>query len=59
MLQDTLSDVDWDMLEESSGDDVSLFTEEVTDFTAKLIDDIVPAVTVKLFSNQKPWVDRL
>lgn len=48
MLQDVLSDVDWDMFQESSVDDVSLFTEEVTDFIAKLIDDIVPMATMKV-----------
>ncbi|KAG7479853.1 hypothetical protein JOB18_036728 [Solea senegalensis] len=44
--------MDWDMFQKSSGDDVSLLTEVVMDFIAKLIDDIVPMVTVKVFQTR-------
>lgn len=39
-----------------SSDDVSVFTEVVTCFISKLIDDIICVVTVKVFLNQKPSV---
>lgn len=56
-LQDALSDVDWDMFRESSCD-VDEFTEVVTCFLGKLLEDTIPMVTVKVFPNQKPWVDK-
>ena len=56
MLQDALSDVDWEMFQTSSSD-VSEFTETVVDFITTLADNIVPTRTVKIFPNQKPWVD--
>ncbi|KAK1784286.1 hypothetical protein P4O66_003702 [Electrophorus voltai] len=39
-------------------DDVSEFTEAVVGFIGKLVDDTIPRITIKKFSNQKPWVDR-
>ncbi|KAK1802517.1 hypothetical protein P4O66_021800 [Electrophorus voltai] len=56
-LQDALDDADWDMFQRST-DDVSEFTEAVVGFIGKLVDDTIPRITIKKFSNQKPWVDR-
>ncbi|KAK1791055.1 hypothetical protein P4O66_002099 [Electrophorus voltai] len=56
-LQDALDDADWDMFQ-CSTDDVSEFTEAVVGFIGKLVDDMIPRITIKKFSNQKPWVDR-
>ncbi|KAK1785735.1 hypothetical protein P4O66_019071 [Electrophorus voltai] len=56
-LQDALDDADWDMFRRST-DDVSEFTEAVVGFIGKLVDDTIPRITIKKFSNQKPWVDR-
>ncbi|KAK1806255.1 hypothetical protein P4O66_000131 [Electrophorus voltai] len=56
-LQDALDDTDWDMFRRST-DDVSEFTEAVVGFIGKLVDDTIPRITIKKFSNQKPWVDR-
>ncbi|KAK1805677.1 hypothetical protein P4O66_019239 [Electrophorus voltai] len=56
-LQDALDDEDWDMFRRST-DDVSEFTEAVVGFIGKLVDDTIPRITIKKFSNQKPWVDR-
>lgn len=39
-----------------SSDDVNMFTEVVTSFISKLIDDIIPVGTVKVFPNQEPLV---
>lgn len=36
-----------------SSNDVNVFTEVVTCFISKLIDDIIPAETVKVIPNQK------
>ncbi|KAK1803647.1 hypothetical protein P4O66_020754, partial [Electrophorus voltai] len=56
-LQDALDDAAWDMFRRST-DDVSEFTEAVVGFIEKLVDDTIPRITIKKFSNQKPWVDR-
>ncbi len=46
MLQASLDNVDWDMFRASSAD-VSEFMDVATE-----------TVTIRTFSNQKPWVDR-
>ncbi|KAK1806971.1 hypothetical protein P4O66_005464, partial [Electrophorus voltai] len=56
-LQDALDDADWDVFRRST-DDVSEFTEAVVGFIGKLVDDTIPRITIKKFSNQKPWLDR-
>ncbi|KAK7886937.1 hypothetical protein WMY93_026558 [Mugilogobius chulae] len=43
---------------QSSADDIHEFTDVVISFVYKLTEDVVPTKTIKVFSNQKPWVDR-
>ena len=43
------------MLRDSS-DDIEEYTTSVTGFINKCIDDVVPTVTVRTYSNQKPWI---
>lgn len=57
LLQDALADVDWDMFRESS-DSIDEFTDVVTCFISELASNIISTVTVKIYPNQKPWVDR-
>ncbi len=57
MLQASLDDVDWDMFRASSSD-VSEFTEVALSFVNTLTEQATETVTIKTFSNQKPWVDR-
>ncbi len=57
MLQASLDDVDWDMFRASSAD-VSEFTDVALSFVYMLIDQATETVTIRTFSNQKPWVDR-
>ena len=56
LLQDALDNADWEMFRESS-DDVSEFAEVVGSYIHLLINDIIPSVKIKVFPNQKPWVD--
>ncbi len=56
-LQASLDDVDWDMFRASSSD-VSEFTEVALSFVNTLTEQATETVTIKTFSNQKPWVDR-
>ncbi len=57
MLQASLDDVDWDMFQASSSD-VSEFTDVALSFVNKLTEQATEMVTIRTFSNQKPWVDR-
>ncbi len=56
-LQASLDDVDWDMFWASSSD-VSESTEVALSFVNTLTEQATETVTIKTFSNQKPWVDR-
>ncbi len=57
MLQAALDDVDWDMFRASSSD-VSKFTDVALSFVNTLTEQATETVTIRSFSNQKPWVDR-
>ncbi len=57
MLQASLDDVDWDMFRASSSD-VSEFTDVALSFINTLTEQATETVTIRIFSNQKPWVDR-
>ncbi len=57
MLQAALDDVDWDMFRASSSD-VSEFTDVALSFVNRLTEQATETVTIRTFSNQKPWVDR-
>ncbi len=56
-LQVALDDVDWDMFRVRSSD-VSEFTEVALSFVNTLTEQATETVTIRTFSNQKPWVDR-
>ncbi len=57
MLQAALDDVDWNMFRASSSD-VSEFTYVALSFVNTLTEQATETVTIRTFSNQKPWVDR-
>ncbi len=57
MLQTSLDDVVWDMFRGSSAD-VSEFTDVALSFINTLTDQATETITIRTFSNQKPWVDR-
>ncbi len=57
MLQASLDDVVWDMFRGSSAD-VSEFTDVALSFINTLTDQATETITIRTFSNQKPWVDR-
>ncbi len=57
MLQASLDDVDWDMFRASTSD-VSEFTNVALSFVNTLTEQATETVTIRTFSNQKPWVDR-
>ncbi len=57
MLQAALDDVDRNMFRASSSD-VSEFTDVALSFVNTLNEQATETVTIRNFSNQKPWVDR-
>ncbi len=57
MLQAALDDIDWDMFRASSSD-VNEFTDVALSFFNTLTEQATETVTIRTFSNQKPWVDR-
>ncbi len=57
MLQAALDEVNWDMFWASSSD-VSEFTDVALSFVNTLTEQATETVTIRTFSNQKPWVDR-
>ncbi len=57
MLQTALDDVDWDMFRASSSD-VNEFTDVALSFVNTRNEQATETVTIRTFSNQKPWMDR-
>ncbi len=57
MLQAALDDVDWDMFRASSSD-ISEFTDVALSFVNTLTKQATETVTIRTFSNQKPWMVR-
>ncbi len=57
MLQAALDDVDRDMFRASLSD-VSEFADVTISYVNMLTEQATETVTIRTFSNQKPWVDR-
>ncbi len=57
MLHAALDDVYWDMFRVSSSD-VSEFMDVALSFVNTLTEQATEMVTIRTFSNQKPWLDR-
>ncbi len=56
-LQDCFDHVDWDMFRAASEDDIEAYSDTVTCFIRKCIDDVVPTKTIRICPNQKPWIN--
>ncbi|XP_052455253.1 voltage-dependent calcium channel gamma-5 subunit isoform X1 [Carassius gibelio] len=57
MLQAALDEVDWEMFRASSSD-ISKFTDVALSFVNTLAEQAMDTITIKTFSNHKPWVDK-
>ncbi len=55
ILQDCFDHVDWDMFRAASDDNIEAYSDSVTRFIRKCIEDVVPTKTI--YSNQKPWIN--
>ncbi len=58
MLQVALDDVDWNMFRAISSE-VSKFMDVAISYVNMLSEQASETVTIRTFSNQKPWVDRI
>ncbi len=56
-LQDCFDHVDWDMFRAASDDDIEAYSDSVTCFIRKCTDDVVPTKTIRIYPNQKPWIN--
>ncbi len=45
------------MFQAASDDDIEAYSETVTCFIRKCIEDIVPTKTIRIYPNQKPWIN--
>ncbi len=45
------------MFWEASDDDIEAYSDSVTCFFRKCIDDVVPTKTIHIYPNQKPWIN--
>ncbi len=46
------------MFQAASDDDIEAYSDSVTCFIRKCIQDVVPTKTIRIYPNQKPWINR-
>ncbi len=56
-LQDCFDHVDWDMFRAASDDDIEAYSDTVTCFIRKCTEDVVPTKTIRIYPNQKTWIN--
>ncbi len=57
ILQDCFDYVYWDMFQAASDDDIEAYSDSVTRFIRKCIEDVVPTKTICIYPNQKLWIN--
>ncbi len=57
ILQDCFDHVDRDMFRAASDDDIEAYSDTVTCFIRKCVEDVVPSKTICIYPNQKPWIN--
>ncbi len=57
ILQDCFDHVDWDMFRAASDDDIEAYSDSVTCFIRKCVEDVVLTKTIRIYPNQKPWIN--
>ncbi len=45
------------MFREASDDDIEAYSDTVTCFIRKCVEDVVPTKTIRIYPNQKPWIN--
>ncbi len=49
--------MDWEMFRAASDDDIEAYSDTVTCFIRKCVEDVVPTKTIRIYPNQKPWIN--
>ncbi len=57
ILQDCFDHVDWGIFQAVSDDDIEVYSDTVTCFIRKCIEDVVPTKTIRIYPNQKMWIN--
>ncbi len=57
ILQECFDHVDWDMFRAASDDDIEAYSDSVTCFIRKCVEDVVPTKAIRIYPNQKPWIN--
>ena len=57
MLQACFEHVDWEMFRVASENSIDVYTDSVTGFIRKCIEDVDSTVTIITYPNQKLWID--
>ncbi len=45
------------MFRAASDDDIEVYSDSVTCFIRKCVEDVVPTKTIRIYPNQKPWIN--
>ena len=56
-LQDCFDHADWNMFRSASENNIAIYADLLSEFIKKCIGDVVHTVTIKTYTNQKPWMD--
>ncbi len=56
-LQDCFDHVDWDMFRAASDDDIEAYSDSITCFIRKCVEEVVPTKTIRIYPNQKLWIN--
>ncbi len=57
ILQDCFDHVDWDMFRAASDDNIEAYSDSVTCFIRTCIEDVIPTKIIRIYPNQKPWIN--
>ncbi len=49
--------MDWDLFLAASDDDIEAYSDSATSFISKCIEDVVPTKIIRIYPNQKPWIN--
>ena len=57
ILQDCFESMDWPVFKQAAEGDIDEYADTVLSVIKKCIDDVVPTKTIKVYPNDKPWLN--
>uniref|UniRef100_A0A669B6E2 Reverse transcriptase domain-containing protein n=1 Tax=Oreochromis niloticus TaxID=8128 RepID=A0A669B6E2_ORENI len=58
VLQDCFETTDWQIFVDAADGNINELTDSVIGYIGKCMDDIITKTTVRIYPNQKPWVNK-